>query len=156
MFTINNTVVNSLRNRILNKYKESNNDLKRKNVILIFIIYDNRVDQKFNISDKETLLKRYYSLDYIWECKRITCPLITFLLNRMNYVKPKKIITKELKVVTPLDQNDTQSSTVNDCCTTKSSIAKSVVPSITKKKQELIILRLPKQFELRVLGGNQL
>ena len=57
MFTINNTVDNSLRNRILNKYKESNNELKRKTVILNFIIYDNRVDRKFNTKDKEILQK---------------------------------------------------------------------------------------------------
>ena len=67
MFTINNTVNNSLRNRILNKCKESNNELKRKNVILNFIIYDNRVDRKFNTKDKEILQKRYDFLDYIWE-----------------------------------------------------------------------------------------
>ena len=103
IFTINNTVNNSLRNRILNKYKESNNDLKRKTVILNFIIYDNRVDRKFNTKDKEILQKRYDFLDYIWEYNDDLCPLIKLLLNEMNYVIPKKPIIKELKVI----QNDT-------------------------------------------------
>ena len=150
MFTINNTVNNSLRNRILNKYKESNNDLKRKTVILNFIIYDNRVDRKFNTKDKEILQKRYDFLDYIWEYNDDLCPLIKLLLNEMNYVIPKKTIIKELKVI----QNDTQSSTVNKYCT-PSSIAESVVPSIAKN-QELNIIGLPKPFVLRNLGGNQL
>ena len=140
MFTINNTVVNSLRNRILNKYKESNNDLKRKTVILNFIIYDNRVDRKFNTKDKEILQKRYDFLDYIWKYNDDLCPLIKLLLNEMNYVIPKKPIIKELKVI----QNDTQSSTVNKYCTT-SSIAESVVPSIAKN-QELNIIGLPNPF----------
>ena len=126
MFTINNTVNNSLRNRILNKYKESNNDLKRKTVILNFIIYDNRVDRKFNTKDKEILQKRYDFLDYIWEYNDDLCSLIKLLLNEMNYVIPKKTIIKELKVI----QNDTQSSTVNKYCT-PSSIAESFVPWIT-------------------------
>ena len=94
MFTINNTVVNSLRNRILNKYKESNNDLKRKTVILNFIIYDNRVDRKFNTKDKEILQKRYDFLDYIWEYNDDLCPLIKLLLNEMNYVIPKNQLLK--------------------------------------------------------------
>ena len=83
------------------------------------------------MSDKEILLKRYYVLDYIWEYKGITCPLITHSLTGINYVKK---ITKELKAITSWDQNDTQSSTANDCCTPKPSIAESVVSSITKKR----------------------
>ena len=100
MITFNlydNNIDNDLIIRILEKYKESKNELKRKTNILNFIIYNNGVDQKFNMSDKEILLKRYYFLDYIWEYKGITCPLITLLLTGMNYVKQKKELLKHLK-----------------------------------------------------------
>ena len=107
------------------------------------------------MNDNDILQKRYYFLYYIWECKGITCPFIKLLLTGMNYMKQKKTITKELKVVTSWDQNDTQSSTVNDCCTTNSSIAKSIVPSIAKR-QELNIIEIPKKLFLKEFGGNQL
>ena len=57
MFSINIRKDNSLINRILNIYKDSNNELNRKNNILNFVVYDNRVDQKINTKDKEILQK---------------------------------------------------------------------------------------------------
>ena len=77
MFSINfddkDSIYSDLISRIQEELKPSHNDSYWKNEqninnnILNFIIYDEKMDQKFKKIDQDILFKRYDFLYYIWK-----------------------------------------------------------------------------------------
>ena len=72
-----------------------------------FIIYDERVDQKFGMIDQQLLWKRYLSLYHNWEQKNMKSALINLLLLKVNTIKYQIPIIKEPKIVNIWERTDT-------------------------------------------------